>query len=142
MVRNNINSLSKQFNDISNLVEANRTQIMSMANEITKKSSHKKIKGNIYQADQEVVKPEKSHTRKNKSKTKQQTTQQHTISKDRDSQLLEQQRRQQEASCNQLTSTEQEEALNHAYWQEAMILSEIVGPPVAKRRRAHRMGRM
>lgn len=81
-------------------------------------------------------KQKKDKDRKNQVNSKQDKTQ------NRNEEQMQQHRlHQQELSCEANKLREEKEA-NGDYWREAILLSEVIGPCVAKRRKAQRMGRM
>lgn len=117
--------------------------LKSMAKQIkeeigTKKQTQWK---NAYKSTEKSQNKEEAtshHPKKNK-KQKQQV-----IAKDRDSQLEEQIKRKQQEVHRDETRLREEENSSNEYWRDAILLSEIIGDPIAKRRRMERrrMGRM
>ncbi|WP_053982574.1 hypothetical protein [Niameybacter massiliensis] len=152
MGRNNLNSFESKVMELNNfLVTGQRNNnpmgdlaaLQSMAKQFgegmrDKKKSQWKNAYKATEQSQEQDESTKHHPKKNKKQKHQ------PVAKDRDSQLEEQIKRKQQEVHREETRLREEENSSNEYWRDAILLSEIIGDPIAKRRRMERrrMGRM
>lgn len=152
MGRNNLNSFENKIMELNSfLVTGQRNKnlmgdlagLQSIAKQFGEGMRDKKEQQwkNAYKAKEQSHEQEKAtshHPKKNKKQKHQ------TIAKDRDSQLEEQIKRKQQEAHREETRLREEEGSSNEYWRDAILLSEIIGDPIAKRRKMERrrMGRM
>ena len=151
MGRNNLNSFENKIMELNNfLVTGQRNNnpmgdlaaLQSMAKQLGEGMHGKKTQWkNAYKSNDKSHEQEETishHSKKNKKQKHQ------PVAKDRDSQLEEQIKRKQQEVHREETRLREEENSSNEYWRDAIILSEIIGDPIAKRRRMERrrMGRM
>ena len=90
--------------------------------------------------DQNKFNQERTNQKQQNKKKIKQTKNNTDKDKGSEGQIQKYRLHQQELDFEQAKLQKQEEN-NLDYWREAILLSEVIGPPVAKRRRAKRMER-
>lgn len=140
MDKNNLKSFMGRMNELMEEIDGNQDIVINMAEQVLggkfpfQANLQNKSTNNKSTNKATSKPPKKQHT--NHKKTEDQTPTRVT----RQQQLQEQQKRKQQEILRQESAKKEDEDAAKSYLQEAIILSEIMGSPVSKRRdrRRHR----
>lgn len=133
MDQNNLNRLAEQFIQGSYPSKSQKEQITGVKELTDRERVYKD------QEDNKKAKPKKH--KRDKGRRNESDSENGKV-KDRNTEQLQQHRLHQQALSSEETKVREQEEAIRDYWREAILLSEVIGPPVAKRRRAQRTGRM
>lgn len=138
MDKNNLKSFMSKINDAKEIIEVNQGIVMDMAEQI--REGKFSVETGLVDKSRRKKITKGQHTAPSKKTKKSKEMQETPPRANRGQQILEQQERKRQEMLSQENQRAQDLDAARAYWQEAMMLAEVVGPPVCKRRGRRRPG--